>query len=82
MADSKNLEGQRFDPDHLKGSGSILPGGEVVPTLPDPTEVRGLGGNRTSGGRLVRFDTVERQSETESAAAPKKAAAPKAAPKN
>lgn len=52
MADTdKNLIGQSFDNAALTGSGTILPDGTYGPNLPDPTEVRGLGPEKTSGGR-------------------------------
>lgn len=53
MADEKNLEGQSFRNESLTGSGTITPDGTYADPLPDPTEVRGLGGRRTSGGREV-----------------------------
>lgn len=53
MADDKNLGGQSFSAEHLKGSGTILPDGTYGDPLPDPTEVRGLGGRKTSGGRQL-----------------------------
>ncbi len=53
MADEKNLNGQSFDNQALTGSGSIARDGTLGPNRPDPTEVRGLSGERTSGGRLV-----------------------------
>lgn len=48
-----NGEGLSFEPPHLVGSGTILPDSTYGPPTPDPTVVRGLGGRRTSGGRLV-----------------------------
>lgn len=51
MADEKNLIGQSFDNAALTGSGTILPDGTYGPNLPDPTEVRGLGPDKTTGGR-------------------------------
>ena len=47
------LEGQSFRNEALTGSGTILPDGVYGDPLPDPTEVRGIGPRRTSGGRLV-----------------------------
>lgn len=52
--DSKNLIGQSFDNQALTGSGTILADGTYGENLPDPTEVRGVGPRRTSGGRLVQ----------------------------
>ncbi len=46
-------EGQSFNNPALTGSGTILPDGTYGPSLPDPTEVRGLGADKTSGGRDV-----------------------------
>ena len=77
MADEKNLIGQKFDPEHLKGSGTILPDGTYGEPEPDPTEKRGLGPDRTAGGRLYRFDRTERQEP-----APKKTAPKLSAPKS
>jgi hypothetical protein len=51
VSDEKNLIGQSFDNAALTGSGTILPDGTYGPNLPDPTEVRGLGPDKTSGGR-------------------------------
>lgn len=51
MPDEKNLEGQSFRNEALTGSGTILPDGTYGDPLPDPTEVRGLGPEKTSGGR-------------------------------
>lgn len=53
MSDETNLEGQSFRNEALTGSGTITPDGEYTDPLPDPTEVRGLGARRTSGGRLL-----------------------------
>jgi hypothetical protein len=53
IADSPEDEGLSFAPEHLKGSGTIRPDGTYGPPEPDPTVVRGLGPDRTSGGRLV-----------------------------
>lgn len=47
------LEGQSFRNESLTGSGTILPDGTYGEPLPDPTEVRGIGPRRTSGGRIV-----------------------------
>lgn len=51
--DNKELDGQSFYNVALTGSGTITEDGEYAPPLPDPTAVRGLGPNRTSGGRRV-----------------------------
>lgn len=55
MADETNLDGQTFENRAATGSdrSRINSDGEYVENLPDPTEVRGLGGRRTSGGRLL-----------------------------
>lgn len=59
MADEKKtgpaegVEGQSFRNEALTGAGTILPDGGYGEPLPDPTEVRGLGPNKTSGGREV-----------------------------
>jgi hypothetical protein len=53
IADSPEDEGLSFAPEHLKGSGTIRRDGTYGPPEPDPTVVRGLGPDRTSGGRLV-----------------------------
>lgn len=50
---NKELDGQSFYNNALTGSGTITQDGEYAPPLPDPTAVRGLGPNRTSGGRRV-----------------------------
>jgi hypothetical protein len=47
------IEGQSFRNEALTGSGTIYPDGTIGDPLPDPTLVRGLGGRRTSGGRLL-----------------------------
>ncbi len=73
MADEKNLEGQSFRSEALTGSGTITEDGTYAEPLPDPTEVRGLGGRRTSGGRLVpepaSAEYNEKVNETKSTAA-------------
>ncbi len=54
MADeTTNVEGQSFDNPALRGSGTILPDGKIGDNLPDPTEVRGVDGRSTSGGRTL-----------------------------
>jgi hypothetical protein len=53
IADSPEDEGMFFENESLKGSGTIRRDGTYGPPTPDPTVVRGLGPNRTSGGRLV-----------------------------
>ena len=59
MADAKQqqqnegLEGQSFRNEALTGSGTILDDGTYGEPQPDPTEVRGLGPDKTSGGRTV-----------------------------
>lgn len=53
--DDKNLLGMNFSPEHLKGSGTINEDGTYGDPLPDPTEVRGLGPTKTSGGRETRL---------------------------
>lgn len=66
MPDKKDsgLEGQSFDNAALTGSGTILPDGSYGPSQPDPTEVRGLGSHKTSGGREVRFGGLGGADET------------------
>lgn len=49
----ETVEGQSFYNPALTGSGTINRDGEYVEPLPDPTQVRGLGPNRTAGGRRV-----------------------------
>jgi len=51
--DKVAIEGQSFRNEALTGSGTILEDGTYGDPLPDPTEVRGLGPRRTSGGRLL-----------------------------
>lgn len=55
MADETNLDGQTFENRAATGSdrSRILDDGTYGENLPDPTEVRGLGPRRTSGGRLL-----------------------------
>lgn len=53
MSDEKNLEGQSFRNEALTGSGTVTEDGTYAEPLPDPTEARGLGARRTSGGRLL-----------------------------
>lgn len=53
VADSPEDEGLFFANESLKGSGTIRRDGTYGPPEPDPTVVRGLGPDRTSGGRLV-----------------------------
>jgi hypothetical protein len=57
MPDS--IEGQSFRNEALTGSGTILPDGTYGEPLPDPTEVRGLGADKTNGGRTVPSALVE-----------------------
>ncbi len=64
MADDKNLIGQSFENAALTGSGTILEDGTYGPNEPDPTEVRGLGAHKTSGGREVRLGGIGGNSET------------------
>ena len=45
--------GTSFYNEALTGSGTIQPDGTYGPPQPDPTEVRGLGPAKTSGGRHV-----------------------------
>lgn len=49
----KVVDGQSFYSEALTGSGTITEDGKYGPPLPDPTVARGLGPNRTSGGRRV-----------------------------
>lgn len=51
--DTKNLEGQSFRNEALTGSGTIKDDGTYGDPIPDPTEMRGLSGRRTSGGRVL-----------------------------
>ena len=44
---------QSFRNEALTGSGTILPDGTYGDPMPDPTEARGLGADKTSGGRTV-----------------------------
>jgi hypothetical protein len=53
IADSPEDEGLYFANESLKGSGTIRRDGTYGPPTPDPTVLRGLGPDRTSGGRLV-----------------------------
>jgi hypothetical protein len=56
MADdtkTEPIEGQSFRNEALTGSGTITRDGEYADPLPDPTEIRGQGPRRTSGGRLL-----------------------------
>jgi hypothetical protein len=53
MAENGTVEGQSFRNEALTGSGTILPDGTYGEPLPDPTEVRGLGPDKTSGGRVA-----------------------------
>lgn len=55
----KNPTNQSFRNEALTGSGTILPDGTMGEPLPDPTEVRGLGPDKTSGGRDVASVKVE-----------------------
>lgn len=50
--ETKDIDGQSFYNNSLTGSGTIVDG-EYHDPLPDPTTLRGLGPNRTSGGRRV-----------------------------
>ena len=45
--------GESFYNEALTGSGTINRDGTYGPPQPDPTEVRGLGPQKTSGGRTV-----------------------------
>ncbi|HET9234923.1 MAG TPA: hypothetical protein VFP10_12350 [Candidatus Eisenbacteria bacterium] len=49
----ETVGGQSFYNAALTGSGTIRRNGTLAEPLPDPTQIRGLGGNRTSGGRLI-----------------------------
>ena len=49
----ETVEGQSFYNPALTGSGTITTDGTYAEPLPDPTQVRGLGPERTSGGRRV-----------------------------
>lgn len=51
--DKKEIDGQSFYNNALTGSGTILEDGTYGDPLPDPTVERGLGPNRTGGGRRV-----------------------------
>lgn len=53
IAESPEDEGLFFENPALKGSGTIRRDGTYGPPEEDPTVKRGLGPNRTSGGRLV-----------------------------
>lgn len=53
IAESPEDEGLFFANESLKGSGTIRRDGTYGPPEPDPTVKRGLGPDRTSGGRLV-----------------------------
>lgn len=53
--DKKEVDGQSFYNEALTGSGTILDDGTYGDPLPDPTVVRGLDEESTSGGRVVRF---------------------------
>jgi hypothetical protein len=56
MADdtkTEPIEGQSFYNEALTGSGTITHDGTYADPLPDPTEIRGQGPRRTSGGRLL-----------------------------
>lgn len=59
MPDETKLEGQSFRNEALTGSGTILPDGTYGEPLPDPTEVRGLGPDKTSGGRLASLVNLD-----------------------
>lgn len=58
MAD-ETLEGQSFRNEALTGSGTILPDGTYGEPMPDPTEVRGLGPDKTAGGRLANTTRLD-----------------------
>jgi hypothetical protein len=79
MAD-KELNGQTFEnPSVTPSAKSRIVDGEYVENAPDPTEARGLGGRRTSGGRLLPdLPSTEYDAAVESKTPAKKAAAPKA----
>jgi len=49
----KTVAGQSFYNSALTGSGTITVDGTYAEPLPDPTQVRGLGPDRTAGGRRV-----------------------------
>lgn len=51
--DTKELNGESFYNVALTGSGTITEDGKYGPPMADPTVTRGLGPNRTSGGRRV-----------------------------
>lgn len=53
LVTSPEEEGMNFEPNHLKGSGTIRRDGTYGPPEPDPTLRRGLGPDKTSGGRKV-----------------------------
>lgn len=55
----EEIEGQSFRNEALTGSGTILPDGTYGEPLPDPTEVRGLGPDKTNGGRTVQSSLAE-----------------------
>lgn len=50
---TEGIENQSFRNEALTGSGTITQDGEYAEPLPDPTEIRGQGPRRTSGGRLL-----------------------------
>jgi hypothetical protein len=50
---TETVEGQSFHNAALTGSGTITTDGTYAEPLPDPTQIRGLGPDRTSGGRRV-----------------------------
>ena len=83
--EEKTLEGQSFYNEALTGSGTLTEDGTIEEPLPDPTVVRGLGPDRTSGGRRVRFGGLGDETtnvagieESGSAEAPAKKTAPPA----
>jgi hypothetical protein len=60
IEDDAGLEGQSFLNPALTGSGTIAEDGTYGPPEPDPTQVRGLGPGKTSGGRVVTRTEAER----------------------
>jgi hypothetical protein len=60
MKDSeKTIADQSFYNEALTGSGTITEDGTYAEPQPDPTVVRGLGPQKTSGGRDVVLNTNE-----------------------
>jgi hypothetical protein len=50
---TETVAGQSFYNQALTGSGTITVDGTYAEPLPDPTQIRGLGPDRTAGGRRV-----------------------------